>query len=167
MFEITERETIKNTALLDRFVADLRAEGFKLAIDDFGSGFSSFHYIKRFPIDFLKIEGDFIRGLRNDEKDRTLVRSIVSLAQELGIRTVAEYVEDQAVLDQVGDPALGTDAVADVQEVLVATGALAAVEREIDALAAQAVASLATLPVEAEVGTALTELAAFVVARTG
>ncbi len=101
MFEITERETIKNTALLDRFVADLRAEGFKLAIDDFGSGFSSFHYIKRFPIDFLKIEGDFIRGLRNDEKDRTLVRSIVSLAQELGIRTVAEYVEDQAVLDQV------------------------------------------------------------------
>lgn len=73
----------------------------------------------------------------------------------------------QAVLDQVGDPALGPDAVADVQEVLVATGALAAVEREIDALAAQAVASLATLPVEAEVGTALTELAAFVVARTG
>lgn len=101
VFEITERETIKNMALLDRFVANLRAEGFKLAIDDFGSGFSSFHYIKRFPIDFLKIEGDFIRGLRNNEKDRMLVRSIVSLAQDMGIRTVAEYVEDQPTLNQV------------------------------------------------------------------
>ncbi|MGE5492934.1 MAG: putative bifunctional diguanylate cyclase/phosphodiesterase [Actinomycetota bacterium] len=101
VFEITERETIKNMALLDRFVATLRGEGFKLAIDDFGSGFSSFHYVKRFPIDFLKIEGDFILGMEKNAKDRALVRSIVSLAKDLGIRTVAEYVEDAAVLDQV------------------------------------------------------------------
>ncbi len=101
VFEITERETIKNMAVLERFIRTLHGEGFKLAIDDFGSGFSSFHYVKRFPIDFLKIEGDFILGMKSNEKDRALVRSIVSLAKELGIRTVAEYVEDQAVLDQV------------------------------------------------------------------
>jgi diguanylate cyclase (GGDEF)-like protein len=101
VFEITERETIKNMALLDRFIATLRGEGFKLAIDDFGSGFSSFHYVKRFPIDYLKIEGDFILGMEKSDKDRALVRSIVSLAKDLGIRTVAEYVEDEAVLDQV------------------------------------------------------------------
>lgn len=101
VFEITERETIKNMALLERFIGTLHSEGFKLAIDDFGSGFSSFHYVKRFPIDFLKIEGDFILGMKNSEKDRALVRSIVTLSKDLGIRTVAEYVEDQAVLDQV------------------------------------------------------------------
>jgi len=101
VFEITERETIKNMALMDRFITTLRNEGFKLAIDDFGSGFSSFHYVKRFPIDFLKIEGDFILGMKNSDKDRALVRSIVSLAIDLGIRTVAEYVEDEAVLDEV------------------------------------------------------------------
>lgn len=101
VFEITERETIKNMAMLERFIHTLRGEGFKLAIDDFGSGFSSFHYVKRFPIDFLKIEGDFILGMKSSEKDRALVRSIVSLAQDLKIRTVAEYVEDEAVLDQV------------------------------------------------------------------
>ncbi|NJD36625.1 MAG: bifunctional diguanylate cyclase/phosphodiesterase [Betaproteobacteria bacterium] len=101
VFEITERETIKNMALLERFIVTLRSEGFKLAIDDFGSGFSSFHYVKRFPIDFLKIEGDFIMGMRDSEKDRALVRSIVALSKDLGIRTVAEYVEDRAVLDQV------------------------------------------------------------------
>ena len=101
VFEITERETIKNMALLERFIGTLRSEGFKLAIDDFGSGFSSFHYVKRFPIDFLKIEGDFILGMKHSEKDRALVRSIVTLSKDLGIRTVAEYVEDRAVLDQV------------------------------------------------------------------
>jgi len=101
VFEITERETIKNMALLEKFIGTLRSEGFKLAIDDFGSGFSSFHYVKRFPIDFLKIEGEFILGMKNSEKDRALVRSIVALARDLGIRTVAEYVEDEAVFEQV------------------------------------------------------------------
>ncbi|MCC4116449.1 bifunctional diguanylate cyclase/phosphodiesterase [Aromatoleum toluclasticum] len=106
VFEITERETIKNMALLERFINTLRSEGFRLAIDDFGSGFSSFHYVKRFPIDFLKIEGDFIVGMKQNDKDRALVRSIVALARELGIRTVAEYVEDAEVLDKVIDQSI-------------------------------------------------------------
>jgi diguanylate cyclase (GGDEF)-like protein len=101
VFEITERETIKNMALLERFIATLRGEGFRLAIDDFGSGFSSFHYVKRFAIDFLKIEGDFILGMAHNDKDRALVRSIVALSQDLGIRTVAEHVEDAGTLGLV------------------------------------------------------------------
>jgi diguanylate cyclase (GGDEF)-like protein len=105
VFEITERETIKNMALLEKFINHLKFEGFKLAIDDFGSGFSSFHYIKRFPIDFLKIEGEFVLNMGKSEKDRALVKSIVSLAKELGIRTVAEYVEDadvQRAVEEIG-----------------------------------------------------------------
>lgn len=101
VFEITERDTVKNMTLLEKFVNELKLEGFKLAIDDFGSGFSSFHYLKRFPIDFLKIEGDFIVNMLTDGKDRAFVHSISSLAQELGIRTIAEFVESAEVLEQV------------------------------------------------------------------
>ncbi len=101
VFEITERDTVKNISLLEKFVNELKLEGYQLAIDDFGSGFSSFHYLKRFPIDFLKIEGDFIVNMLSDGKDRAFVHSIASLAQELGIRTVAEFVENPEVLEQV------------------------------------------------------------------
>lgn len=88
-------------ALLERFLNDLKADGFKLAIDDFGSGFSSFHYLRRFPIDYLKIEGDFIANMLNSEKDRTFVTSIRSLAREMGITVVAEYVESAEVLGEL------------------------------------------------------------------
>lgn len=101
VFEITERDTVKSLAVLERFLNDLKADGFKLAIDDFGSGFSSFHYLRRFPIDYLKIEGDFIANMLNSEKDRTFVTSIRSLAREMGITVVAEYVESAEVLDEL------------------------------------------------------------------
>ena len=101
VFEITERDTVKNLALLERFLVDLKADGFKLAIDDFGSGFSSFHYLRRFPIDYLKIEGDFIANMLNNDKDRTFVTSIRSLAREMGIAVVAEYVESAEVLREL------------------------------------------------------------------
>lgn len=98
VFEITERETVKSFALLEKFVQNLKLEGFRFAIDDFGSGFSSFHYIKRFPIDFLKIDGDFIVNINKDKKDLAFVRSIISLAKELNVKTVAEFVEDEDIL---------------------------------------------------------------------
>ncbi|MFV5214633.1 putative bifunctional diguanylate cyclase/phosphodiesterase [Azonexus caeni] len=101
VFEITERDTVKNLALLERFLIDLKADGFKLAIDDFGSGFSSFHYLRRFPIDYLKIEGDFIANMLVNNKDRTFVTSIRSLAREMGIAVVAEYVESPDVLREL------------------------------------------------------------------
>ena len=107
VFEITERETIKNMAVLEKFINHLKMEGFRLAIDDFGSGFSSFHYVKRFPIDFLKIEGEFVLNMVKNDKDRALVKSIVALSRELGIRTVAEYVETPEVLAAVRE--LGID----------------------------------------------------------
>jgi diguanylate cyclase (GGDEF)-like protein len=105
VFEITERETVKNFSLLEKFVQNLKAEGFKFAIDDFGSGFSSFHYIKKFPIDYLKVDGDFIININKDYKDKAFVHSIVTLAKELKIQTIAEFVESEEiveVLDSMG-----------------------------------------------------------------
>ncbi|MCL2636222.1 MAG: bifunctional diguanylate cyclase/phosphodiesterase, partial [Betaproteobacteria bacterium] len=101
VFEITERDTVKNIGLLERFLNDLKADSFKLAIDDFGSGFSSFHYLRRFPIDYLKIEGDFIANMLRNDKDHTLVISIRSLAREMGIAVVAEHVETPEILREL------------------------------------------------------------------
>jgi len=98
VFEITERETVKSFALLEKFVQNLKIEGFSFAIDDFGSGFSTFHYIKKFPIDYIKIDGEFILNIQKDEKDMAFVKSIVALAKELGVKTVAEYVENEETL---------------------------------------------------------------------
>lgn len=97
VFEITERETVKNFSLLEKFVQNLKAEGYKFAIDDFGSGFSSFHYIKKFPIDYLKIDGDFIININKDSKDKAFVHSMVTLAKELNIQTIAEFVENEDI----------------------------------------------------------------------
>jgi diguanylate cyclase (GGDEF)-like protein len=99
VFEITERETVKNFTLLEKFVQNLKTEGFKFAIDDFGSGFSSFHYIKKFPIDYIKIDGDFIVNIDKDIKDRAFVNSIVTLAKELNIKIIAEFVESQEIVE--------------------------------------------------------------------
>lgn len=101
VFEITERDTVKNLALLERFLSDLKAEGFRLAIDDFGSGFSSFHYLRRFPFDFLKIEGDFVANMLTSDRDHIFVRSINELARALNIQVIAEFVESEEVLEML------------------------------------------------------------------
>lgn len=103
VFEITERDTVKNMSLLEKFVSNLKSEGFKLAVDDFGSGFSSFHYLKHFPIDFVKIDGEFVANMVNNVKDHAVVRCISSLAHELNAMTIAEYVESEDVLNAVRD----------------------------------------------------------------
>ncbi|OGT98807.1 MAG: hypothetical protein A2079_04070 [Geobacteraceae bacterium GWC2_48_7] len=107
VFEITERETVKNMTLLEQFVLDLKLEGFKFAIDDFGSGFSSFQYIRRLPIDFVKIEGMFVRNMLKDSKDMAFVKTLSILATEFGIQTIAEYIEDEDLL--IAAHALGID----------------------------------------------------------
>jgi len=101
VFEITERDTVRNMELLEKFVLDLKRQGFQFAVDDFGSGFSSFHYLKRLPIDFVKIEGDFVRNMVGDRRDQAFVRSIAALARDLEVQTIAEFVEDAEVLDAV------------------------------------------------------------------
>lgn len=103
VFEITERDTVRNLSLLDAFLADLKSGGFKLALDDFGSGFSSFHYLRRFPIDYLKLEGDFIANILNDERDKAFVQSMRDLAGQLGLKVIAEFVESQDVLDALDE----------------------------------------------------------------
>ena len=107
VFEITERETVKNFSVLEKFVINLKMAGYKFAIDDFGSGFSSFHYIKKFPIDYLKIDGEFIININKDKKDRAFVHSILTLARELNVQTVAEYVEDEEIVQTLKE--LGVD----------------------------------------------------------
>ena len=107
VFEITERETVSNLSLLEKFVLDIKLQGFSFAIDDFGSGYSSFQYIKCFPVDYIKIEGEFIRNMVHDAVYLAFVKSIVTLAKELGIKTIAEYVEDGEVLAAVSG--LGID----------------------------------------------------------
>jgi len=101
VFELTERETVKNMTLLERFVEELKLEGFKFAIDDFGSGFSSFQYIRRLPLDFVKIEGIFVRNMLGDPKDMAFVKTLAVLAKEFGIKSVAEYIESEELLEAV------------------------------------------------------------------
>jgi len=101
VFEITERETVSNLAVLETFVQELKQQGFCFAIDDFGSGFSSFHYIKHFPIDYIKIEGEFVRNIVNDEIYRAFIKSITTLAQELNMQIIAEYVENRDILHEL------------------------------------------------------------------
>jgi EAL domain-containing protein (putative c-di-GMP-specific phosphodiesterase class I) len=101
VFEITERDTVKNIVVLEKLVGELKLAGFKLAIDDFGSGFSSFQYLRRFPVDFLKIEGDFIIRILENQKDRAFVQTMHTLAADLGIKVIAEHVETQEVLDEL------------------------------------------------------------------
>lgn len=101
VFEITERDTVKNIAILERLVGELKMDGFKLAIDDFGSGFSSFQYLRRLPVDFVKIEGDFIVNILDNERDRAFVQTIWRLAADLKIKVIAEHVESAEVLDEL------------------------------------------------------------------
>ncbi len=100
-FEITETAVIRSITEAGELMTALREMGCRFALDDFGSGLSSFSYLKKLPIDFLKIDGMFIRDLLNDETDRIFVKSIIDIAQTLGIRTIAEFVENPETLAAV------------------------------------------------------------------
>ena len=98
VFEITETALMRDVHAGASFARGLAELGCGLALDDFGTGFASFTYLKRLPIDYLKIDIDFIRDLPSNPANRHLVRAIVSLAQSFGIGTIAEGVEDEATL---------------------------------------------------------------------
>ena len=100
-FEITETAAVANFEQTREMVCQLRELGCSFALDDFGAGFSSFNYLKQFPVDYLKIDGSFITNLVNDPIDQTLVKSIIEIARTLGKHTVAEFVESAEVLNML------------------------------------------------------------------
>ncbi|MES2150087.1 MAG: EAL domain-containing protein [Pseudomonadota bacterium] len=100
-FEITETAIISNLPKAQLFMEQLRALGCRFSLDDFGSGLSSFGYLRSLPVDFLKIDGVFIRDIAANTINRAMVKAINEVGHVMGIQTVAEYVEDEATLDIV------------------------------------------------------------------
>jgi EAL domain-containing protein (putative c-di-GMP-specific phosphodiesterase class I) len=102
-FEITETVAIGNLTCAMKFINTLRERGCRFSLDDFGSGLSSFAYLRNLAIDYLKIDGSFIRGLADDSINMTIVRSMRDIGKALGKLTVAECVEDEITLGIVRD----------------------------------------------------------------
>ncbi|MEA2177184.1 MAG: hypothetical protein QOG77_481 [Solirubrobacteraceae bacterium] len=99
IFEITETAVANDMESARRFAERLRAVGCSFALDDFGVGFGTFTYLKHLPVDYLKIDTQFVRDIVGDESDRHVVHAIVGVARDFGIKTIAEGVEDQATLE--------------------------------------------------------------------
>jgi len=106
-FEITETSAISNFNQALKLISALKEKNCLFALDDFGSGMSSFGYLKNLPVDFLKIEGSFVREIVSDNTSMALVRSINDIGHVMGKKTIAEFVEDDAVLAVVSQ--LGID----------------------------------------------------------
>lgn len=98
-FEITETDAIVELSQAQRFIHALKSLGCRFALDDFGAGFSSLKYVRDLDVDYVKIDGSFVQNLRHNAMDQHLVRSMIQVAQGLGIQTVAECVEDRETLE--------------------------------------------------------------------
>ncbi|MFP5410059.1 MAG: EAL domain-containing protein [Gammaproteobacteria bacterium] len=104
-FEITETAAIGNLAVVNDFIGAMRAYGCRFALDDFGSGLSSFGYLRNLNVDYLKIDGAFVRDIATNPIDRYMVEAIHRIGHQMGLKTVGEYVESDAalaVLRQIG-----------------------------------------------------------------
>ncbi len=108
-FEITETAMIANMTKAVNFVNELKSAGCYLSLDDFGSGLSSFTYLKNFPVDFLKIDGYFVKDICHDPIDYAFVESINQIGHVMGITTIAEFVENELILEAV--KTIGVDCV--------------------------------------------------------
>ncbi len=100
-FEITETAAISNLAQANAFVKAMRRHGCLFALDDFGSGMSSYAYLKRLDVDFLKVDGLFVRDVLHDPIDRAMVKSINEIGHIFGLKTIAEYVENEEILEEM------------------------------------------------------------------
>ncbi|MEK7290143.1 MAG: bifunctional diguanylate cyclase/phosphodiesterase, partial [Planctomycetota bacterium] len=99
IFEITETAAVRNLDLAVNFIRELRAMGCSFSLDDFGAGFTSFRYLKEMEVDYIKIDGSLIRKLAENKHDRLFVKAIVDVAKGMGIKTVAEFVENKETVE--------------------------------------------------------------------
>ena len=106
-FEVTETATISNLTDAADFIKEMRNIGCKFSLDDFGSGLSSYAYLKNLPVDYIKIDGVFVKDLAEDENDYAVVKSIHEMAAFLGKQTIAEYVENDDILEKLKE--IGVD----------------------------------------------------------
>jgi diguanylate cyclase (GGDEF)-like protein/PAS domain S-box-containing protein len=100
-FEITETAAVASFSQANRFIQALRELGCKFALDDFGTGLSSFGYLKHFPVDYLKIDGSFVREILHDPIDREMVRSINEIGHLTGKQTIAEFAENPEIIQML------------------------------------------------------------------
>ena len=106
-FEVTETAAISNLSKATQFIKDLKLRGCRFSLDDFGSGLSSFAYLKNLPIDFLKIDGSFVVDMLNDPIDKAMVEAIVRVGHLMNVKVIAEWVENEQTLNLLKD--MGVD----------------------------------------------------------
>ena len=102
-FEVTETAAISNITAALRLMKELREIGCQFALDDFGSGLSSFAYLKQMPIDYLKIDGMFVKDCLTDPVNLEMIASINGIGQVMGLKTIAEFVENDDIFNKMGE----------------------------------------------------------------
>jgi EAL domain-containing protein (putative c-di-GMP-specific phosphodiesterase class I) len=100
-FEITETAAIHHLSKAQRFIQGFRERGGKIALDDFGSGFSSFRYLKTLPVDYIKIDGSFVKDMLSNLSDQVMVEAITQVAHALGIKVVAEHASSRDIIEHL------------------------------------------------------------------
>ena len=107
IFELLETQTFANEDIVSEMITELKSLGFKIAIDDFGTGHSNFAHIATIEVDYIKIDGMFIKNLESDALSEKMVKTLVSFANSIGALTIAEFVHNEAVFEFV--KSLGVD----------------------------------------------------------